>query len=346
VARALWLLLLVGCDSGGGGAATSAPHAICDQYVACVGQTTPQGLAAVLAAYGSSGACWTSAAQSVCLEACRTGLRDTSRAFPKVTACIECLGNDDCSSSPNGHACSAGKCVQCSDDSFCSGQTPACSGGKCVACTENAHCAGHGVCDRGRATCVACGGDSDCPSSAPRCDRSGSAPRCVGCLRSSDCPGGGSCEGGSCCQPETCAELANAWHVDSICGTTYSLKCSNANVTCAGCSRGTCDSTDFNPPQCTSEGTSCMPGMSGACLSDEVCTYVPNVHGYQCAKDRRGSTCVYGGPSQNCGDNRFSCDGANLVNDGVCRAYCLTVADCRSTEKCSMFSGLGYGECI
>ncbi len=77
-----------------------------------------------------------------------------------------------------------------------------------------------------------------------------------------------------------------------------------------------------------------------------MCTYVPSIHGYACADDLRGTTCAYGGSTYKCGEYRLDCDGASLANDGVCRAYCLSANDCRSNEKCSVYSELGYGVCF
>jgi hypothetical protein len=343
--RRLWLLLILGCDSSGAGSQQAAAHVICDQYVECVGHTTPQGLAAVLAAYGSAGACWTSAAEKVCLDACRTGLRDTRHAFPNESACPECLGDADCAGLPGTPACSGGRCVQCNADSFCGGATPACAGERCVECAADAQCAGRGVCDLSAHRCTPCVKDADCPQQVPYCAQQNGQNHCVTCRSDSDC-GGGVCEGGSCCQPESCAEIAQYWSVGSgqVCGSTYSIRCSRGTVYCPACTRGSCDS-NFNPPLCTLEGTACTPGMSGDCLADEVCTYFPNGHGYICAKDIRGSECVYGGDSYKCNDYHFDCDGASLAANGVCRAYCLTAADCRPNEKCSIWQGLGYGTC-
>ena len=93
------------------------------------------------------------------------------------------------------------------------------------------------------------------------------------------------------------------------------------------------------------EGTACTPGTTGACLGDETCTYVPNKKAYLCARDIRGSVCAYGGESYKCSDYTFSCDGANMVNDGVCRAYCLEPSDCATSETCQIYKELGYKVC-
>jgi hypothetical protein len=342
----LMFLSLTACreeDPGPGSMQQANTHAICDAYVACVGQTTPAGLAAILAAYGSEGACWTSTAQNVCLDACRTGLQQTRKAFPAETSCPECLSDGDC----GGRACdtSAGKCVDCTSNQHCGGATPACASQKCVECAATSDCAS-GVCDRYTNRCTACVSDQDCSGATPHCLKRDNQPsRCAACARNSDCPSN-SCDDGACCVPETCDEIAKYWSISvgEVCGSTYSIRCNNATVYCDACSRGSCD-TGFNPPMCTLEGTACTPGLSGACLPDEVCAYYPTKKQYECAKDIRGSECVYGGDSYKCNDYRFNCDGANLVNDGVCRAHCLNQTDCRANEKCSIYPELGYGIC-
>jgi hypothetical protein len=79
-------------------------------------------------------------------------------------------------------------------------------------------------------------------------------------------------------------------------------------------------------------------------MSDELCTYVPNKSGYFCSYDLRGTTCAYGADSYKCNDYHFSCEGANLVNNGKCRAYCKTSVDCPG-GTCGFYPELGYGVC-
>lgn len=301
-------------------------RALCDSYLRCVGATTPAGLGAAAATYGPEGACWQALDPNACEKACRVGLQGLARVFPSEAACPLCFGDGDCAAEGGG---------------VCDGNT-----GRCVECAGGRGCAS-GVCNEKTHTCAACVVDGDCPSATPFCQvgSGGAAARCVGCRTGAQCASG-SCVDGACCQPETCGDVkrwlgwsSRAW----VCGTFPSLKCSGASLDCGPCSRGACETKDA-ARACTLEDTPCTPGASGLCLGDETCTYVPS-KGYLCAKDLRDTACSYTGPTHSCGDNRFVCDGANMVHDGVCRARCLAVSDCRAGERCDKSLRLGYGEC-
>ncbi len=337
-----------GSSSGAsdGGSAASGSHAICDQYIACIGSTTPEGLGAIVATYGPNGSCWSTGNEALCLDACRTGIKNVRKVFPDEKACPECLSDADCTSSPNGRACDvkAGRCVACTKDANCSGATPACNVTKnaCVACTKDTHCAS-GSCDVVKNECVSCTSDAQCGGATPRCKK-GPKPACVACLSGADCTTG-ACSGNTCCQPESCGELKAMWGINPntwICGSTYSSKCSGAIVQCGGCTKGTCKSAAIS--RCSLEDTPCTPGVSGTCMNDEVCTYVPNKSGYICTQDIRGAECVYGAESYKCNSYKFSCEGANLVTNGKCRAYCKTNVDCPGST-CGFYAELGYGIC-
>jgi hypothetical protein len=303
-----------GTSRDGGPAPTTESREMCSAYVDCVSVTTPEGLGAILATYGANGSCFSTASDETCGVACLTGLQNTRLTHPSEGRCPACFEDAHCATfAGGGSACdqASGTCVECTSDRHCGGATPACRSQShtCVECTRTDHCPG-GTCDLSSFTCQ----EIEPP-----------------------------------CEPESCGEIKAAWLGGGsptwICGPSPSAACPGATVDCGSCTRGACEemsSSRLN--RCSLVGTTCTPGMSGACLRDEVCTYRPADQGYFCAYDIRGSRCVYGGDSYRC-DDRFSCDGANLVNDGICRAYCLSSTDCRTTERCTVYPELGYGVC-
>jgi hypothetical protein len=343
-----------GAAGGDGGAEGSDPgssgRAICAAYIACVGSTTPEGLGVIAATYGPDGSCWAAVDESLCLKACRTGLRNVRAVSPDEKACPECLAQGDCTDSPGRPACdtSRGRCVACTTDAQCGGATPACdvTRNECVACTKPAHCK-TGTCDSASRQCVRCNSDADCSAPAPRCRKSpGTESSCVACRTGADCSSG-ACDNGACCQPETCGELKASSGINPatwICGSAYSTRCGGTTINCGSCARGSCKNGG-SIGRCSLEDTPCTPGAPGACLGDELCAYVPSKNGYVCSHNLRGETCVYGGDSYKCGNYHFSCVGANLVNNGKCRSHCLTQTDCAVGETCGFYPELGYGVC-
>ncbi|MBI4820926.1 MAG: hypothetical protein HY791_31975 [Deltaproteobacteria bacterium] len=326
-------------------------HELCDAYVECTSHTAPEGLGVILATYGPAGSCWSSASEGTCSTACLTGLQHARQAHPGELSCPACFSDLDCAGSSGGPACDrvSGRCVECNEDPHCSGSLGACRAQShtCVECTSATHCPA-GTCDVSRSSCTTCIRDSDCPSARPHCVATSGQPVCEECVRSSDCSSN-SCSNGSCCEPESCGELKAGRFFPSslwLCGANVSDRCSPTVVDCGPCPRGDCVpmESDSRFRYCSTQWTPCDPRTSGACLEIEKCTYVPNRNGYVCAWDLTGSVCVYGGSSYSCGDNSFSCDGANLVNDGVCVPYCLVNQDCPS-NRCTFYSELGYGTC-
>jgi hypothetical protein len=330
------VLVVGGCGGASApkatGTSSAIDHAICDQYVKCVGDTTPAGLASVLAAYGKSGACWGSGDEDVCLDACRKGLSQTHAVYPMDAACPECLVNADCVGASGGPACdSGGVCVGCTDDSTCSGATPVCATGahQCVACNVATDCGG-GACV-GHA-CVACDSDADCGGSR-RCDRSQHA--CVQCLYDTDCGGTEVCTSGACCQPESCALIAKAQGINPdavLCGPVQSSRCPGAMLECGDCSRGICTGGVW-PQQCSLAGQACSPTSSGDCFPNEICTYSPAMGTYQCATDVRGQACDY---NRSCDDYRLICDDYfDTTQKGTCRNYCQGDSECSAGQHCT-----------
>lgn len=62
---------------------------VCAEYVDCATTVIPEGAAALLAAYGPEGSCWEDQdLVKTCNQACRTGLEDTWKLYPKQDACL------------------------------------------------------------------------------------------------------------------------------------------------------------------------------------------------------------------------------------------------------------------
>jgi len=93
------------------------------------------------------------------LKARSTKTTSTSTTTPSSTTCSS---NSNCpSSSP---VCQSGLCVQCANDSNCSGNLKKCqlSTNTCIQCTASADCPTNAVCKTGSTVCVACNVDADC----------------------------------------------------------------------------------------------------------------------------------------------------------------------------------------
>lgn len=117
-----WSLSLVGCGSAGtpsGASATDAagtdaqtesrgegtsgavePSAVCEAYLRCVTDVTPEALGSLLEAYGPSGTCWQDAeVAGLCSDACESATESLEEAFGEG-ACEET--SDGSTSGPGG----------------------------------------------------------------------------------------------------------------------------------------------------------------------------------------------------------------------------------------------------
>jgi hypothetical protein len=114
------------------------PRQVCQDYIECASKTAPAYLGEILATYGAQGSCWMEAQdESLCAQACLTGLQQSREAHPDELACPGCFVNADCAANDGGHACEAekGRCVECVTDedcgsaerSVCEGATHQCS---------------------------------------------------------------------------------------------------------------------------------------------------------------------------------------------------------------------------
>jgi hypothetical protein len=350
---------VIGPWHDGGAASDGSPNGaqspICERYVHCATQATPASAAAVIAAYGPSGTCWSStpAVANDCTSACVAGIAQLHNLAP--SACPICLGDNECSGATPACNVSAGECVACMTDAQCPSGACDTSKHRCVACNKDADCKDSQapVCDLVQHTCApGCVSDANCTSpSAPHCDAPShqcvectTSAQCTGAVGSScdpitlrcgctfpwDCPGGGVCaSGGTCCTPKKCPAGA-CGSMNDGCGNT---------IDCGTCARGTCSSDTNGNNTCSTAGSACTPGP-GACLGTERCLPDRTTHAYVCAPDEEGQQCL----ASSSGDCNFltghsvdtyTCAGGSPF--GKCAPYCVTNGDCAGTATCHPF---------
>lgn len=142
------LMLVMACDPSSGGAqgsdASPASRTACMAYVECVAEEAPQTLGIALAAYGSSGSCWSTQTEAFCEKACYTAARQV---------CGYCRDDSDCDRDSYHPTCdvAAHRCVSCF------GTINACEG---LRCTSESQCGSGGQC--GSLSCDPGGPDNRC----------------------------------------------------------------------------------------------------------------------------------------------------------------------------------------
>lgn len=141
-----------GLDTSESGGTTAGPPDLgpCEDYIACSMQETPEGIASIIATYGSEGSCWS--LPGVSPEDCWT----------------ECTSKMAALAEQNREAAA---CWACDDDSNCSEPAPSCEpwAHECVSADAVGHCddvSYTSTCDEGPASYVArtC---SDSPGHCP-----------------------------------------------------------------------------------------------------------------------------------------------------------------------------------
>jgi hypothetical protein len=366
-----------GAGTAGGDAAADAASsstAACDAYIACVAQTTPAGLDAILAAYGKDGSCWAQGDPELCSDACRTGTVAAHKAFPGVEACNVCSTSSDCPVSVPACDAAASRCVECASDGDCKDNAlPACDISKhaCVACTQSGHCLdpARPVCDAASATCVGCASNADCGGFAgPVCDPS--TKQCRGCQVDSECASG-ACNQGVCAQCKTDAQCgaatphctANGRCIECLsdtecgagvctlagtccgktacatagaeCGQTIDLACLLSPISCAACEAGNVCLKNH-----------CEPAPAKTCTTSNCsqrCTYVPENNAYECLP--LFPSCSSTKPC----DQGFYCERfeVNGTTYHQCRVQCLDDDDCaRTSGRCKLLHGpTSWGYC-
>ena len=128
------------------------------------------------------------APDNICNEKgdCPTG---TIKINDEYGVCGECINNNDCPSYKSS-ICLNNTCVDCAEDLDCPSYEPACDTltHKCVECTDNSYCSHRKpICYNHE--CIECITDSDCPSSKPICEIHSLAifNKCIECKTDRDC---------------------------------------------------------------------------------------------------------------------------------------------------------------
>jgi hypothetical protein len=365
-----------GTISAGGSAGVEdagAPPAVCEDYIACVAESTPAGLAAVLAAYGKSGSCWQQGDRSLCEQACHSGIVAAHKAFPKAKTCNVCDTSADCTSSAPACDPATLRCVECVSNSDCSDPgKPACDSAarSCVACTNDSHCASPNQpeCDLATHSCVQCTNSTHCSVwTGPVCDLS--SHQCRDCATDAEC-GSGACHAGQCkecktdaqcplakphcgslgvcvgcvkdseCSPGVCTFGSccgvNACAKNGVeCGSTVDLGCIFQPIACGQC---TANNLCVNGSCKTKPENTCVPSP---CASKK-CGYVPEKNAYDCVA---GSS--YCTANKAC-DPGFKCVKSSVSGSDyyTCQNYCVTSADCANAKTCQPANGpTSYGVC-
>lgn len=366
-----------GGPAGFGGSAgaedAGAPPSACEAYIACVAETTPAGLAAVLAAYGKTGSCWQQGDLALCEQACHSGIVAAHKAFPEAQACNRCDTSADCPSTAPACDTTAHRCVECVSSADCGGGSePACDTvtQTCVACMGNGDCPNPNqpACDTTTHSCVQCTNNSQCdPFMGPVCDPA--THKCRQCAMDSECTAG-VCAGGVCTECKNDAQCSGA---KPHCGSMgFCIACVNDSECAPGvCSFGSCCGVNA----CANNGVKCgstvdlgcifQPISCGVCSAQNLC-----VNG-DC-KPKPTNTCVAAScASKKCGyfpeKNAYDCiAGASYCTDTkacdagykcakttvngsnyyTCQNYCVTNADCTNTKTCQPSNGPNsYGVC-
>jgi hypothetical protein len=211
-------------------------------------------------------------------------LRRRANASTSTSTPTLCKSNADCT---GGKKCNVvtGQCIQCFNDTDCSGATPVCNlaTATCIAgCTVDSDCSGATpVCDTGAKICVAgCVTSADCTTIAePICDTVNKT--CVGCLFNTDCTGVSEvCEPSSKTCVPGCFNNTDCSGATPVCnlGTNLCVACL-ANSDCSGatpaCDLGTNICVECtNNANCSGNTPVCKIGTKTcvACLTNTDCT--------------------------------------------------------------------------
>ena len=251
---------------------------------------------------------------------------------PSLLMCVQCLDNQDCNQS-NASLCNENnECAPCQIDADCGHLfdtgSLACDAvlGLCVECTQNSHCSGDTpVCDTVLQQCVACT-DTDtsyCDENSLVCKID--VQQCVQCLSNSDCASDAQ---NSLCDTNVCAQC----QVDDDCSLI-----TGANV-CAsdGCVECTAENEDACAvsQRCKASSNTCVTqGSQDACdtcdedidcLKGQYC--IPMTFGSS-SPVSVGSFCLYQKPDEGCAvDNEdlrpYSRELTATSTDGVSGIFC------------------------
>ena len=152
-----------GAGGAGGSKSGTLPREICAKYLECLSQNSPTELGIALDAYGDTGSCWNGGDETLCADACLTGLAQHHASDPG--SCPECFEAAHC---PDGEGCFSGSCGLCDLNVSCSecvtfGCGESICGEQAAACTADPSCSAAWECAR---SCIASGEPtcSSCPA--------------------------------------------------------------------------------------------------------------------------------------------------------------------------------------
>ncbi len=320
--RWLCVLLILGCDDGGGGSAPAEDATTADAVQGACEEGTLSCAGSVLLSC-TDGELVTGADCAADGEACEDG----------VCVPIECT--PDCEGKVCGDDGCNGSCGDCADDEACEeGACVApgpCGDGVCEdpeacdSCPADCGCAEGEGCEAGVCVCT-----PDCGESV--CGDDGCGGSCGDCAEGEDCEAGACVEG---CVPDCEGKVCGDDGCEGSCGD-----CEEG----MGCDQGVC--VEGCVPDC--EGKVCgddgCEGSCGPCQAGESCEAGACVEG--CVPDCEGKVCGDDGCNGSCGpcEGRCmegqccepACDGRNCGDD-ACGGEC---GACAPDELC-----LEEGQC-
>jgi hypothetical protein len=247
--------------------------------------------------------------------------------------CVQCLENSQCSGATPQCNTARKECVPCVDDSVCGGL--ACSAAnRCVDCVDDTKCAAGTHCDTTTNKCVTCVTDSQC--TAPEASRCNAQHQCVPCTDSSQCEGA---------RPlcDTTRGLCVECVDNAACGNRA---CDTAKGECVGCvdsddcnkdpTLARCDTTTQQCVPCTSTSqcTGKFPGNKNICRT-------PNTTG-ECVECQGNGDCAADPARSKCNPSTGVCGGC--TGDGDCASVngkhaCLVAearcVECTSAAQCT-----------
>ena len=237
------------CVACTGSAQCAVPNAVCNNSADALDDTCVTGVACATTADCAipSPICdATSHKCRACSSADCNGATTVCESLgPNAGQCVQCTKGSAGACTGAKHACDdiSNTCVACIQDTDCPSATPLCT----LPPTVDA-----GGYTEGLEICAACATNLDCLvgvcATSPADSRKG---RCVGCVTSSDCPGGGACDTTT-DQCFACLTNANCLDPTPVCG---------AERFCVGCQMNGDCAMSTQGPACALSGS-----LAGSCV--------------------------------------------------------------------------------
>lgn len=268
------------------------------------------------------GSCTDAAATLVCVS----GVCDT-----RDDQCGFANGIGPCSAADAGSVCRSGRC----------GATGAVEG-KCVSCTEDAHCSGDTpICDLKKGSCVECRSSDECGGKKPICDlEHSSCVKCngdMGSKASNPCPDGAS---PFCSLSGTNQGSCGKCGSDADCAGHSGTICDRASAVCtAGCSvDADCSSSEW----CNDDEHSCKPKLTNGVplpsTPERVAKCTPDVGNAVCQSavcDPADDQCGLVAGDGPCANDDQCRAGSCNPQTNLCQGGCTSNADCSTTQFCA-----------